>query len=169
MPHSHSNSDSNTNMELIHKLIGSTPYPHPRVQSSNHTLSSTSFRKTDHNHNNNNNNISHLKVNSKSSKEDEHLLYNNKNVQVLFERSKPVQESTEVASRETENVVKSSERCEDKYKTTADVKSKPSRVDTADNVDLKLGGLMPKMVKTVENIRYVVAIKYVYVYVLMST
>lgn len=71
---------------------------------------------------------------------------NNENVEILFERfEKP----------------KSSERrADDKFKSTADVKRKPSKTNTADNIDMKLRNLMPKMLKTVGDIRYVINVTF---------
>lgn len=88
---------------------------------------------------------------------------NDKNIEILFERPKSLQ-GTEGSSRETG---KSYEIKEDKFKNIADVKSKSSIILTAENIDLKLGSLIPKMVKTVESIRYVIA-KYVCVLILIS-
>lgn len=89
------------------------------------------------NETNNNNNNNATKLN-----------YNEESVEVLFERPKSVEETRKALSKEENNRIN-----DDKYKSTADGKNKSRRIATADNIDLKLGGLMPKMMKTVENIR----------------
>lgn len=71
------------------------------------------------------------------------------NVEILFERS------SKEASDRPEDKPDSAERREDKFKSTADIKRKPSRVLTSDNIDLKLRTLIPKIVKAVDNVRYV--------------
>lgn len=70
------------------------------------------------------------------------------NVEILFQR--PFAE----AEKEVDGP-KSVERREDKFKSTADIASKkPSTSQMGDNIDLKMRGLIPKMLKAVDDIRY---------------
>lgn len=80
------------------------------------------------------------------------------NVEILFERAsqeaeRSSKEAEEDSPKEEDRRCSDDERREDKFKTTADVKRKPSRIRTGDNIDLKLRNLVPRMVNVVGDIR----------------